>query len=579
MARSQSQQTKANRQLAKAGWIDEGDGTYVLGPKPFNSELTEQVLYKVNKDTANTEVYKVSRSTSERSLLASINATTGKITSNKDNFVTFYNNDKQAHKLLIDTAKAETSKNVVHMIQPETAVILSQTSSSPYKGGLVNLNPEELEEPGSNEGPFFEVVELASTSSLGGPITEAEREAVRRGEIIDSDGKVIGKLHSRGTKIKNTTQNDNDADGGNNPTDADGGDNPPDADGGDNPTDADSADPNPDIPKVKPSSTEKGSNNNDDDVSPQSADERNAAQFKRSNKGGTSKGNMQYPEVMNGDRIMFEVVDYQKSGLGNAQGYGIGAASSRAKNVLSTIFLPIQRGYGDTLACNWGEGEINPLTAMAASISYSTIMTAAESGDLGKAAANFGQGIKQGANTILGSEGNAELKQMASAYFAAQAVGMQGFLSRTAGAAINNNLELLFQGPTLRSFNFQFRLTPRSANESSEIRRIIKTFKINMVPEASQSNLFLNAPRVFDIQYLTTQGEGGGKGRLHPFMNKFKRCALRDFSVNYSPDGQYMTYSDAGMTAYEISMTFAELDPVLANDYEGVDDTSEGMGF
>ena len=30
------------------------------------------------------------------------------------------------------------------------------------------------------------------------------------------------------------------------------------------------------------------------------------------------------------------------------------------QNVLSTIFLPIQRGYGDTLACNWGEGEINP---------------------------------------------------------------------------------------------------------------------------------------------------------------------------------------------------------------------------
>ena len=41
------------------------------------------------------------------------------------------------------------------------------------------------------------------------------------------------------------------------------------------------------------------------------------AQFKRSNKGGTNGGSLQYPETMNGDRIMFEVVDYQKSGLGN----------------------------------------------------------------------------------------------------------------------------------------------------------------------------------------------------------------------------------------------------------------------
>ena len=63
------------------------------------------------------------------------------------------------------------------MIEPETAVILSQTSASPYKGGLVNLNPEELEEPPSNEGPFFEVVDLssastASTIDFSTPITQ-----------------------------------------------------------------------------------------------------------------------------------------------------------------------------------------------------------------------------------------------------------------------------------------------------------------------------------------------------------------------------------------------------------------------
>ena len=549
MARSETQQRKADRQLAKAGWKDEGDGAYVLGPKPFNSELTEQVLFKVNKDTADTEVYKISRSTGERTLLASISATTGKIASNKENFATFYNNDKAAHKLLIDTVKAETSKNVVHMIQQETAVILSQTTSSPYKGGLANLDPEELEEPPANEGPFFEVVDLSSLAT-----TSSNSTITSRGNDVAPDA---GDANDGGGSLP---QDQEAPDAG----DANDG-------GGSLPQDQPG--------QVKPSNSQKNSNTSTDTSSTdaQTADERNAAQFKRSDNGSLGGSTLQYPETMNGDRIMFQVVDYQKSGLGNAEGYGIGAASKRPAPVLGTIFLPIQRGYGDTLACNWGEGEINPLTAMAASLSYSTIMTAAETGDLGASAANFGQGITQGANTILGGEGNAELKQMAAAYFAAQAVGMQGFLSRTAGAAINNNLELLFQGPTLRSFNFQFRLTPRSQNESNAIRNIIRTFKINMVPEASQSNLFLNAPRVFDIQYMTTVGGGT---RLHPFMNKFKRCALKDFSVNYSPDGQYMTYSDGGMTAYELSMTFAELDPVLANDYEGgVFDTSDGMGF
>ncbi len=45
------------------------------------------------------------------------------------------------------------------------------------------------------------------------------------------------------------------------------------------------------------------------------------------------------------------------------------------------------------------------------------------------------------------------------------------------------------------------------------------------------------------------------------------------FLGTFSQDGL------GGMTAYELNMTFCELDPVLANDYDGVDSTSDGMGF
>ena len=87
------------------------------------------------------------------------------------------------------------------MIEPETAVILSQTSASPAKGGLVNLNPEELEEPPSNEGPFFEVVDLssastASTIDFSTPITP-ERDAAKKNQI-DENGNVIGSTTSKG---------------------------------------------------------------------------------------------------------------------------------------------------------------------------------------------------------------------------------------------------------------------------------------------------------------------------------------------------------------------------------------------
>ena len=66
----------------------------------------------------------------------------------------------------------------------------------------------------------------------------------------------------------------------------------------------------------------------------------------------------------------------------------------------------------------------------------------------------------------LGSDLNAILNDPNSgpaltAYFAGQAVGAN-VLGRTAGVTLNPNLELLFKGPNLRTFNFNFRFTPRS---------------------------------------------------------------------------------------------------------------------
>ena len=58
-------------------------------------------------------------------------------------------------------------------------------------------------------------------------------------------------------------------------------------------------------------------------------------------------------------------------------------------------------------------------------------------------------------------------------------------------------------------------------------------------------------------------------------MNKIKPCALRGFNVNYTPDNSYMTYGDGGLTGYDISLTFGEIEPIYANDHdETIDSTS-----
>ena len=134
-------------------------------------------------------------------------------------------------------------------------------------------------------------------------------------------------------------------------------------------------------------------------------------------------------------------------------------------------------------------------------------------------------------------------------------------------------MELLFSGPEMRTFNFNFTLTPRDREEARTVRKIIRAMKRNMTPQRSESNTFLKTPRIFKIEYI--YGEGN---MPHPFLNKFKPCACRNFTVNYTPDGSYMTYAgEPSMTSYQISMAFGEIEPIYADEYKGINSPTTGF--
>ena len=82
----------------------------------------------------------------------------------------------------------------------------------------------------------------------------------------------------------------------------------------------------------------------------------------------------------------------------------------------------------------------------------------------------------------------------------------------------------------------------------------------------------MKAPNVFRINYLI-RGEGD-----HPSLNKIKLCALQSCSVDYTPDGSYMTFNDvnATMTSYNLSLQFQELEPVTSGDYKRLNETAIG---
>ena len=231
------------------------------------------------------------------------------------------------------------------------------------------------------------------------------------------------------------------------------------------------------------------------------------------------------------------------------------------------VFLPMQpTGLQEGNSVGWGQDSINAIEASMANIAGSTVAGAAK--DFSTAAQNAIGSTGDAMKKLLGEGGIS--KDDVAAYFAGQATG-KNVLTRTTGKVMNPNLELLFSGPALRSFNYTFRFTPREQKESLMVRRIIKFFKKSMAPILSkEGGLFLESPHVFKLKYIH---KNGGQ---HPFLNKIKPCALQNFSVQYAPDGSYMTYKDGSMTAYNINLTFGEINPIYDKD---IDEGSNDMGF
>ena len=274
------------------------------------------------------------------------------------------------------------------------------------------------------------------------------------------------------------------------------------------------------------------------------------------------------------DYIEITAYDYVPSGLdtGKKLKTGFKGSNKRFTRRYETIQLPMQPQLSESTAVSWGQDSLNAIQAEGAQIATNAIRDIGE-GNIGEALGNMVTDTGTAINRLLADGGS---KAALTAYFAGQAVGAN-VLGRSTGQVINPNLELLFSGPNLRSFNFNFTLTPRDPEEARIVRKMIRAMKRNMTPQRSNEAVFLKTPRIFELEYIF-----GDTNREHPFMNKFKPCACTSFAVNYTPDGSYMTYrGEPSMTSYQLSMSFGEIEPIYSDEYGGKGrfDEDETMGF
>ena len=242
------------------------------------------------------------------------------------------------------------------------------------------------------------------------------------------------------------------------------------------------------------------------------------------------------------------------------------AASSLKPAQLSedgVIILPMPSNIEDSNSVSYDGDTLNSITAAGIGLAEG-LMTDVQLNDPSTWSSNITHIVTRAADESglgIGNARNLLIKQLA-----AQAINVFGsnvslnqLLARSEGKIFNPNMELLFNNVTLRTFRFSFKMTPRDEVESLQVKSIIRSLKKNMAAKRVE-NLFLNTPNIFELEYK--------KGnRLHPFLHRFKQCALSDMSVNYTGENVYATYNDGTPVSLVLNLTFKELVPVYEDDY------------
>jgi hypothetical protein len=253
--------------------------------------------------------------------------------------------------------------------------------------------------------------------------------------------------------------------------------------------------------------------------------------------------------------------------------------ATEALSIGGIILLPMPSSINDTNQVSYSDDSLDAITATLAKQvgdimgvtlfdAKGSLNTTEISQEIGKFFGGVGANLPLIKNLILTS-----LAGQAASLAGTGNLSLNQALARSSGQIINPNVELLFNGPTIRNFRFSFKMTPRNKNEANQIRAIIRSLKAHMSPRdnTTNDNLFLSAPNIFELRYKKGSGN-------NLYLNRFKRCVLENMSVNYTGENVYATYEDGAPVSTVMDLTFKELEPIYASDY-GTTEGKIGVGY
>lgn len=136
------------------------------------------------------------------------------------------------------------------------------------------------------------------------------------------------------------------------------------------------------------------------------------------------------------------------------------------------------------------------------------------------------------------------------------------------GALFNNFKAVTLAQPEFRRIQFQWKFSPRNAEEARAIRQITYGLRYGMTPDSVAATLVFVFPRIFVLYFYPNS----------KYLYKFKPVVLENLSVDYAggnPVPSFYQTSNPEETPPEsvmVSTTWLELEYWTRNNYKGNDD-------
>jgi hypothetical protein len=184
---------------------------------------------------------------------------------------------------------------------------------------------------------------------------------------------------------------------------------------------------------------------------------------------------------------------------------------------------------------------------------------------------------------------------VAGGILGSQALG--SLIAQGAGVIVNPQIQLLFTSVSLRTFQLEFIMTPKTSAEAQMVKNICDSFAFYSLPgiagnQTGQPGQFLTPPQIFSVQFqflgsssaltqisntltsalnttglspfLTTNSITGGTPAKTFLVND---CVLEDVNIDYAPNG-WAAYNDGYPVQTRLTLQFKETTMITKNQFK-----------